>query len=289
MSAYMKLKELILTSILVVSSTSMDKHTYIQKSKEDMVKVLSEMPSKEAEQPVFYKFDISEDLLDALHAIDPTKSSEVIFSREIEDLKDTPLFMKWTKRDIGEFLGYNQYDAILKKYNKDTLAEKENRAINALHLKEVSFPLVYDGLVGKIPDTIQELLCTDTTDVFEKYKDRLHIQDTLIVVNKQDDGRHAISYYVWGNLFLASYISLGLWHYTPQWLFTIQDKIFDKRSIKYKSAPMPYALHIHKNIFIHQWTANGQKKSHGCVRVPWLYQEVLYYHTKVGTKVLILP
>ena len=151
---------------------------------------------------------------------------------------------------------------------------------------EISFPLIYDELTDKIPADLDSLL---SQDKFEKYRDKLIWQDTLIVVTKQNDWKHAIAYYVWWKLFLASYVSLGLGNYTPQWLFDIQSKVFDKRSIKYKNAPMPYALHLHWNIFIHQWAANGQKKSHWCVRVPWLYQEVLYYHAKVGTKVLIIP
>ena len=285
-SRYMKCKELFLTSALLLSSSVLSDHEYIKTSKESLMKSLSEKSIKETEKSVFYKFDVSEELLDELDTMDFEHKSDLVFSRNLSDLKNTPLFMKWTKRHIGEFLWYNQYDAILKKYDKDTLATKDNKAINSRERKSVSFPLIFDGLIDKIPANLHDILAQEK---FEKYKEQIENQDTIIIVSKQDDGRHAIAYYVGGKLFLASYVSLGLGNFTPQWLFAIQERIFDKKSIKYKNAPMPYALHIHDNIFIHQWTANGQKKSHGCVRVPWLYQEILYHHVKRDTKVLIIP
>lgn len=281
----MKFKELFLTSALLLSPSTLSDHQYVQDTKENVLKTFLEIQSKEAEKSVFYTFDISKELLKELDTIDFENRSDLVFSRNLSDLKNTPLFMRWTKRHIGEFLWYNQYDAILKKYDKDTLDTNDNKSISARDRKSVSFPLIYDSLVDKIPAHLDELL---SQEKFEKYREKIQDQDTIIIISKQDDGKHTLAYYVSWKLFLASYVSLGLKNSTPQWLFAIQERVFDKKSIKYNNAAMPYALHVHENIFIHQWTADGQKKSHGCIRVPWLYQEVLYHHVKRGAKVLIV-
>lgn len=282
----MKFKELVLTSALLLSSSPSGDYNYTKDTKENIIKAFLEKQREEAEKGTLHNFDVSEELLHELNSIDFEHTSNIVFSRKLEDIKHTPLFMKWTKRHIGEFLGYNQYDSILQKYDKDTLDAKESKAINNNDREQVSFPSIYDELKEKIPTHLDELL---SQEKFEKYRDQIQDQDTIIIVSKQDDGKHAIAYYLWGKLFLASYVSLGLWHSTPQWLFAVQEKISQKKSIKYNNAAMPYAIHIHGNMFIHQGTANGQKKSHGCVRVPWLYQEILYHHVKRGTKILIIP
>ena len=202
-----------------------------------------------------------------------------VFTRYLDDLKDTPLFMKWTKRHLGEFLWYNQYDSIVKKYNQDSL---DVRIIN--DVKSLSFPLIYDGLKWKLPADLSEILIQQK---FDKYREDLDSISNLIIVTSLGDGNYVLGYYVDSKLFLASYCSIGIWKSTPKWLFDIKSKIFDKRSFKYENAPMPYSLYLQWNIFMHQWYSDGTKKSKGCVRLPWLYQEVLYYHSSVWTKVLI--
>lgn len=49
--------------------------------------------------------------------------------------------------------------------------------------------------------------------------------------------------------------------------------------MKYK-APMPYAIQIKDGYFMHQGTSDGTPRSHGCIRVPGLYQKWLYEQAK---------
>jgi lipoprotein-anchoring transpeptidase ErfK/SrfK len=63
-----------------------------------------------------------------------------------------------------------------------------------------------------------------------------------------------------------------------------------KRSKKHDNAPMPYALHIvggSGGYYLHQGRVNGTPLSHGCVRVPGLYQEVMYHLVEDGSLILL--
>lgn len=276
----MKLRELLLAGTLILTPTYSNEDLIKKYTKEDLATIFAEEKTEESESLVFYKFDLSTEVLKNLDSLDIHSWKKIIFTRQLTDLRNTPLFMRWVRRNIGEFLGYNQSDSIIKKYNNDSLAVK---SVN--DIQSVSFPLIYDNLHDKIPQNLDSLL---SQDKFIEYKDKLSWIDSLIVVSTQDDWKYTISYYIDGKLFLASHASIGIWKSTPNWLFDIKRKIFDKRSIKYENAPMPYALHLDGNIFIHQWYIDWRKRSHGCVRVPWLYQEILFYSTKVWTKVLIV-
>lgn len=276
----MKFKEIVLVSGLLLCPNNSSENSIKTNIKENLTKTLSQETELKSDSPVFYKFDLSEELLNKLDSLDIYSWKKIIFNRQLEDLRNTPLFMKGTSMHIGEFLWYNQADSIIKKYNTDTLD------INSIkEISDISFPLIYDELSDKIPHDLDTLL---TQDKFSEHKNKLIWIDSLIVVTKQEDWKYTVSYYIDGRLFLASYVSIWVWKATPQWLFSVKRKIFDKRSIKYKNAPMPYALHLDGNIFIHQWYIDWEKRSHGCVRLPWLYQEILYYSTKIWTKVLIV-
>lgn len=93
---------------------------------------------------------------------------------------------------------------------------------------------------------------------------------------------------------MATYVSLGIRssnpkndHPTIEGLFPLKhDKIF-RRSKTYNNAPMPYALHFYGGYFIHQGKSNGLDLSHGCVRVPGLYQQKLYNDLPKGGQVLL--
>jgi lipoprotein-anchoring transpeptidase ErfK/SrfK len=100
-----------------------------------------------------------------------------------------------------------------------------------------------------------------------------------------------LAYYVNNKLFVCTYVSTWLpWEETrtPKWLFTINSKSANRRSKKYDNVPMPYAMHIIWGIFMHQGTSDWSKRSHGCVRVPGLYEEFLFYYVNTGTKIVIL-
>ena len=207
----------------------------------------------------------------------------IIISRTVEDLKTSRLFMHWTKRNIWEFLGYKQAENIIKKYNPE-----ENGAISINEFKEIDFPLIYDKLKNKVPATLSELM---TNEKLEMYKDTLAGTNTMIVVLPDENGKEMLAYYVNNQLFVCTYVSLGLkweWRDTPKWLFALDSKSANRRSKKYDNVPMPYAMHIIWGIFMHQGTSDGSKRSHGCIRVPGLYEEFLFYYVETGTKIVIL-
>lgn len=274
----MNLKKTILTSAVVLFSSTDSQNIVPTKVNENIFRVLIETPKKE-EKPVHYTFDLSKEFLEAIDSIPFDRSEKTVFTRHLEWLRDTPLFMKWTKRHLWEFLWYTQYDSIIEKYNEEN---KDAKVIN--DLDKLSFPLIYDGLKNKLASDLPDMLAQEK---FVKYRDALDSIAEVIVVTSLDDGSYVVWYYVDSKLFLASYCSIGNGKSTPQWLFDIKRKIFDKRSFKYKNAPMPYSLHLDGNIFIHQGYSDGNKRSKGCVRIPWLYQEILYYHAKHWTKVVI--
>lgn len=133
----------------------------------------------------------------------------------------------------------------MQKYNgKDSLYDGKLADIDS-----VAFPLIYDELNTMIPHTLTELFADSS---YLEYAEQLSDTSDLIVITKQANNKTTITYYVEGKLLLASYASVGLHHATPTGLFHIGTKIPDKRSIKYKRAPMPYALHLSGAIFMHQ-------------------------------------
>jgi hypothetical protein len=50
---------------------------------------------------------------------------------------------------------------------------------------------------------------------------------------------------------------------------------------------MPYAIQVDGHIFLHHGRANGSPLSHGCIRVPGFYQEILFREIKSNTRILI--
>ncbi len=282
----MKLKHLLATSAIVAASLGMSKYAQSKHTKDEVAKILMEIHAKENQQPTTDTIDITEALLDALDTTEFDETHDIVFRRKISELKKTPLYMSWVSRHTGEFLWYSQYDEILKAYNKDTLATDASKTISAIGIDTLAYPLIYDQLKDKIPEDLDSLLAQPK---FDAYREKMKGEEEAIIITKNNDTRHSIAYYSWGKLFLASYVSIGLNTSTPQGLFDIQHKYPNLRSQKYQNAPMPYALQVHGSICIHQGKSNGQKKSHGCIRVPGLYQEALFHRAKVGTKVVIIP
>lgn len=80
---------------------------------------------------------------------------------------------------------------------------------------------------------------------------------------------------------MTSYVSIGTNnHKTVEGHYSITPDAIFRRSRKYDSAPMPYALHITGGYFIHQGVSDGTPRSHGCIRMPGLYQKRLYEYIK---------
>lgn len=199
--------------------------------------------------------------------LDTLSPGAAVIQRNVIDLKNTPLYMSGTKKHIGEYLGYDQYEYILKNYNNDTLTDslQTSQQCNINNFTKLTFPLIYDELGERIPHALSTLLQDPR---FDTYRDSLHAQDTVIVEFKQPNGQHALCYYETGILRLATYATIGGGSETPRGLFRVDFAIKNKRSRKYNNAPMPYSLHIIDNIFIHQGKVKSTEKSHGCNRIP---------------------
>jgi lipoprotein-anchoring transpeptidase ErfK/SrfK len=90
---------------------------------------------------------------------------------------------------------------------------------------------------------------------------------------------------------LATHVSIGGWAgHTLRGFRNIDKHVPHKRSQKHDNAPMPYALHIAggtEGYYLHQGRVNGKPLSHGCVRVPGLYQEIIYHLVPDGSPILL--
>lgn len=243
--------------------------------KDQLHKIL-DIQEGEEKKPAYYIFDISQELLHQIDTLSLDKESPIVFTRSLNDLRETPLFMHGTSRHIGEFLWYDQYDLILKKYNNDTIADstKQKSDLNIAKFQKIKFPLIYDELNTLVPHTLDELFQDER---FSAYRDTIQPNDTLIVGMRQANQKYSFLYYETGKLVLATYASIWRGESTPRWLFRVDYKMEYKRSKKYKNAAMPYALHVTWNIFIHQGKVSLSTNSHGCNRLPGLYAEALYY------------
>lgn len=93
---------------------------------------------------------------------------------------------------------------------------------------------------------------------------------------------------------LASPVTLGIeGHDTPSGIFKAQGYRSKLHKSKlYKNAPMPWAVHIVGNVFIHGWPkVESGRASHGCIRLPLSDgnpARFFYYWADTGTPVSIL-
>ena len=275
----MNLWKLILTWTLLLAPIYSTKESIKQNTDQEIMETFLNMP-------ISYKISSKEDFQNLkIDSADIQSWKKIIITRHFDDKekdpasKMNPLFMNWTPKYIWSFLWYNQSPYIMQNYNNSTSITC--KPLDSI--PDISFPLIYDGLLDKLPNDLDSLL---SQDKFSKYKNKLSWIDSLIVVAKQKNWEYTLSYYIDGRLVLASESSI--WAATQKWLFDIKEKIERKRSSRYDNAPMPYSLYLYGHVFIHQWLVNWEKISHGCVRMPGLYQEVLYHNTKVWTKVLIV-
>lgn len=143
-------------------------------------------------------------------------------------------------------------------------------------LKEgINIPLIYPELKTYFPQTLLEV---QQDPQFNDYD--FSNPNTLILIKTQN-GKHALAYYQNGELTMASFISIGTsQHKTIPGQYIITPDKIRRRSQKYNNAPMPYSLNVIWGYYIHQGTSTGYPLSHGCIRVPWLYQQWLYKQIK---------
>lgn len=77
-------------------------------------------------------------------------------------------------------------------------------------------------------------------------------------------------------------------HDTPGGVFSILEKQSTYRSKKYDNAPMPYMQRLTwTGIAMHSGQLPGYAASHGCVRLPYDFSQLLFSTTKSGGTVII--
>jgi len=87
----------------------------------------------------------------------------------------------------------------------------------------------------------------------------------------------------------ASTVSTGKkGHETPTGVFTILQKHADHYSNLYNNAPMPYMQRLTwSGVALHAGRLPGYPASHGCVRMPYAFAELLYGETKTGLTIIV--
>ncbi len=217
-------------------------------------------------------------------------NQNIIIKNSIKNIQKWPLCMKWTKQSLWELLWYKQSDFIINSYNKwDSLSSTQSLPINKFDT--ISYPMIIDELKEVFPINMEDLDINSS----EKYKDLLSKRDSIILISKIWKNKHALAYYLNRKLFMATNISIWLnkqiWDdnlRTPSWNFSINQKLYRWTSIEYNNAPMPYALWFQKwKFYLHQWKVSWSPLSHGCIRVPGVYQQILFYSTNIWTPIIV--
>lgn len=103
-----------------------------------------------------------------------------------------------------------------------------------------------------------------------------------------------VGWYEKGHLVEDSQICIGKQdHWTKNGLYNILEKDKHHISQSYSNAmgapaPMPLALKVYGNVWIHAGDVMGGYYSHGCVNLPWAAAEELFHWAEKGTPVLIV-
>src|ERR1700742_3625766 len=92
-----------------------------------------------------------------------------------------------------------------------------------------------------------------------------------------------------GVLIGVTTVSTGMkGHATPTGVFTVLQKKVTHYSNLYNSAPMPYMQRLTwDGIAMHAGNLPGYPASHGCVRMPKSFSQLLYGTTKLGMTVVV--
>ncbi|MDQ1344376.1 MAG: hypothetical protein QG650_1097 [Patescibacteria group bacterium] len=207
--------------------------------------------------------------------------------KDLAGISKTPLGMSGMSKKVSDFLGLNQYEAILALENEVVpTADSKGKTVYDTSLgkySEIQFPAVFYGLEMVFPATIADFSKAD-----KKLPAGVRETDDLVFVDVTPEGKTALAFYQNGKLALATHVSLGTkGHATPRGTFTASYKESYKRSKLYENAPMPYAVNVEGHVFLHHGRVNGTPLSHGCIRVPGFYQEVIFREIKSGTKVVV--
>lgn len=105
-----------------------------------------------------------------------------------------------------------------------------------------------------------------------------------------DKSKQELRAYQGGELVLVTHVSTGKYlGSTPLGTFRVgSTKDAYHSSSKYGDAPMPWAVHVTRNVFVHgSESVPNTPASHGCVRVPMDAAEWFYKWVEPGTVVTI--
>lgn len=121
---------------------------------------------------------------------------------------------------------------------------------------------------------------------FNWYPERSKAGPLLIIVSIPDQKAHV---YRNGIRIAASTCSTGkTGHETPTGVFKILQKDKDHHSSTYNNAPMPNMNRLTwSGVALHAGNLPGYPASHGCVRLPLKFSELLFSVTKLGMTVVI--
>jgi hypothetical protein len=192
---------------------------------------------------------------------------------DFDEIQSSPLYwMENVPHTYSALLGNSQADDILYEYNPllNSSSWDSYEGINA-----VFFPLIYPETLKYLPLEVSWL--GDKT-YFSKHEKKCFDRDHLIFVFRAENGKAILAYYKHQKLKLATYVSLWDSHKarTISWIYRIYHREIDHRSTMYNDDPMPYALQYTWAYYLHYWESDWTDLSHGCIRVPWLYQKWLY-------------
>lgn len=77
---------------------------------------------------------------------------------------------------------------------------------------------------------------------------------------------------------------------TPTGMFPILEKDLDHYSDSYDLSPMPFMQRLTwDGIALHGGKVPGYRASHGCIRLPEAFAQILYHETKKGGMVIVAP
>lgn len=170
-----------------------------------------------------------------------------------------------TKYEMGDTLRFSLIDPLLKDDFPQYLSDQ---------LKEEWFTEFSDTDAKIIDDII-----ANKKNHLDSEKKSDFIYD--IVVKKVPSWKAALALYRNWELFMATYVSVGLNSRKTQiWQYKVLSKEPYKRSRKYDNAAMPEALNFFGGYYLHQWNVTWYPASHGCVRLPGVYADILYSSVK---------
>lgn len=221
------------------------------------------------------------------------KEKKQIFSVDFtKDLEKSPFGKnnRIVPDKMGELLWYKQTDFISKQFNQKAPIFSAENSYLSLKIEHLKIPVIYPDLESYFPCSLDQLW---TYPLFQSYKNKITTQN-LVVISRCDNGKAALAYYKNWKLTLATYVSLGTKssnpkenHATVEGVYPLKHDMIFRRSRKYKTAAMPYALHFYGGYFVHQGKSDGGDRSHGCVRVPGLYQRKLYQELPKDAQILL--